>query len=391
MIRYRNKWSIAMTLSRRKTLALLGGGTILAATAAAGYTITRPLERALAPWGAAGGYADPRMRALSWAILAPNPHNRQPWLIDLAQPNTAILYVDTDRLLPHTDPFSRQIVIGLGCFLEVMRLAALEDGFAVETELFPEGESATALDGQPVAICRFRPTEAGPDPLFAAVPDRRSLKEPYDTSRDVPAAAIDTLTLAAIHGTRAGGTVAETDIAEMRALSREALRIEIETPHTFQESVDLFRIGRREVEANPDGIDFAGPAFEAMARTGLFTREAAADTSSIAYEQGLAAVFANTDTAMGYIWLVTDANTRADQIAAGRDWVRVNLAATLLGLGTQPLSQALQEYPEMAGPYAAIHDRLAPGGGTVQMWARLGYGPQVGLSPRWTLEEKLVG
>jgi hypothetical protein len=380
-----------MSLSRRKTLALLGGGTIFAATAAFGYTITRPLDRALAPWAAAGGYSDPRMRALSWAILAPNPHNRQPWLIDLSQPDTAILHVDTNRLLPHTDPFSRQIVIGLGCFLEVLRLAALEDGYAVETEVFPEGESAAALDGRPVAICRFRPSDAAPDPLFAEVPDRRSLKEPYDTTRPVPASNIDTLTSVATHGTRAGGSVAETDIAEMRALSREALRIEIETPHTFQESVDLFRIGRREVEANPDGIDFTGAAFEAMARTGLFTREAAADTSSIAYEQGLAAVFANTDTAMGYVWLVTDTNTRADQIMAGRDWVRVNLAATMLGLGTQPLSQALQEYPEMAGPYAEIHDRLAPGGGTVQMWARLGYGPQVGPSPRWSLEEKVVG
>ena len=31
--------------------------------------------------------------------------------------------------------------------------------------------------------------------------------------------------------------------------------IEIETPRTYKESVDLFRIGRAEVDANPDGID----------------------------------------------------------------------------------------------------------------------------------------
>ena len=56
---------------------------------------------------------EPRMQALSYAILAPNPHNRQPWLVDLQVDGQVTLYVDQTRLLPHTDPFSRQIVAGL--------------------------------------------------------------------------------------------------------------------------------------------------------------------------------------------------------------------------------------------------------------------------------------
>ena len=378
-----------MTLSRRKTLALIGGGAIFAATGGAAFAVTRTPQTALAPWAAAGGYDDPRLRALSHAILAPNPHNRQPWKVDVSVPGQATLYVDTDRLLPHTDPFSRQIVIGLGCFLEVLRIAALEDGLAVETQVFPDGADTDRLDARPVARCVFTPTDAARDPLFAQVPHRRTLKEPFDTARPVPQAALDRV-LAAATGTEVGGSLAEDSIAALRTLSHEALRIEIETPHTYKESVDLFRIGRREVEANPDGIDFSGPMFEAMALTGTFTREAALDPSSLAFTEGLKAVFANTDTAMGHLWQVTRTNTRSDQIAAGRDWVRLNLAATAEGLGMQPLSQALQEYPEMAAPYREIHARLAPGGGTVQMFARIGYGPDVPPSPRWPLEEKLA-
>ena len=101
-----------MSLDRRKTLAVLGGGAILAASGV-GYRLTRTPDAALAPWAAAGTYGEPRMRALSYAILAPNPHNRQPWIVDLGTPDQVTLYVDTDRLLPHTDPFSRQIVVGL--------------------------------------------------------------------------------------------------------------------------------------------------------------------------------------------------------------------------------------------------------------------------------------
>lgn len=375
-----------MAISRRQTLSILGGGVILAA-AGAGYRVTRMPTDALAPWGQAGMYDDPRMNALSYAILAPNPHNRQPWIVDLSTPDEAVLFVDTDRLLPHTDPFHRQITIGLGCFLELARMAAAEQGLGTEFDLFPDGFDDEALDARPVARMRFEGA-VSPDPLFQQVPARRSLKEPFDTGREVAPDTLSTV-LAAAQQTDVGGSIAKADIEAWRALTREALRIEIETPHTYKESVDLFRIGSREVTANPDGIDFTGPMFEIMAATGMFTREVALDQSSMAYEQGLAAVYANTDTAMGHVWMVTQSNSRIDQIAAGRDWLRINLAATGQGLGFQPLSQALQEYPEMATLYDEVHATLAPGGGTVQMLARIGYGPEVNVSPRWPLEAKI--
>ena len=93
---------------------------------------------------------------------------------------------------------------------------------------------------------------------------------------------------------------------------------------------------------------------------------------------------------MGHVWMVTQQNRREDQIAAGADWLRVNLATTALGLGFQPLSQALQEYPEMQAVYRKTHDLLAADGGTVQMLARIGYGPDVAASPRWPVESRML-
>lgn len=378
-----------MTLSRRKTLTLIGGGLILAASASLATVASRKPRIAGLPWELAGAETEPRRRALSYALLAPNPHNRQPWLVDLGEDGVVTLYVDTGKLLPETDPFNRQIAIGLGCFLELMRMAASHDGQRVTVTPFPEGEDPAGLDARPIARAVFT-ADPGvtPDPLFAHVLARRSTKEPYDLTRPVPEATLSEIGKA-VTATRCGGTVDPGEVAEWRAFTREALRIEIETLRTYRESVDLFRIGRAEVDANPDGIDFTGPLFEVMAATGLFTRAVALDTSSQAYRAGIDAVFANTDTAMGHVWLVTSGNTRTDQIAAGADWLRLNLAATGAGLAVQPLSQALQEYPEMADHYAAVHARLAPEGGTVQMFARIGYGPEVGPSPRWPLEAKI--
>ncbi len=379
-----------MSLSRRKMIALVGGGTILAASGGFAYAITRQPMRAARPWWLAGGYGDVRKNALSFALLAPNPHNRQPWMVDLSEPDAVMLYVDTNRMLPHTDPANRQITIGLGGFLEVMRMAAAEAGYRVEITPFPEGANPAALDHRPIARAVFvEDRGAARDPLFAFVLDRRSTKEPYDIDRTVPESALVKAGMS-VQRVRFGASVARDDIAFWRDFSHEALRIEIVTPRTYMESVDLFRIGRREIEANPDGIDFSGPMFEALHLTGMFSRAVAVDQSSQAYQAGLDAVYANADTAMGHVWLVTTGNTRADQLAAGADWVRLNLALNAAGLATQPLSQALQEYPEMAALYAEIHSRLAPEGGTVQMFARVGYGPEVGQSPRWPLEAKIV-
>jgi len=376
-------------MNRRKFIGVVGGGVILAAAGGVGYVASRNPRTAREPWDLAGhAYHDRRARALSWAILAPNPHNRQPWLVDLSVPDKATLYVDAERMLPHTDPFCRQITIGLGCFIELARMAAAQEGIEIKTELFPDGSNGEGLDKRPVAVLRFS-EGATIDPLFKHVPFRRTAKVPFDTDRDVSQATLDAV-LAPAFFTQAAGDLALGSIQPLRKLTREALRIEMETPRTYKESVDLFRVGASEVDANPDGIDFTGPAFELFGAFGMMDKEKLLDMTSATYKQGLKTVFSQTETAKGHLWQVTQTNTREDQIDAGRDWLRINLAATGFGLGIQPLSQALQEYPEMAELYSDVHRRLAPKGGTVQMLARIGYAPIVAPSPRWPLEAKLI-
>ena len=187
-----------MPPSRRAFLKIAGSSAVILAAGGGGlgaFALTRAPERALAPWRLAGsGYADPRMRALSYAILAPNPHNRQPWIVDLGQPGEAMLTCDPDRRLPETDPYDRQIVIGLGCFLELARLAAAAEGLELGIEPFPEGEGGPRLDGRPVARMTFAPRPGiAIDPLFQWVPRRRSNKQPFDTAKPIAPATLEAL------------------------------------------------------------------------------------------------------------------------------------------------------------------------------------------------------
>jgi hypothetical protein len=384
-----------MPPSRRAFLKIAGSSAVILAAGGGGlgaFALTRAPERALAPWRLAGsGYADPRMRALSYAILAPNPHNRQPWIVDLGQPGAAVLTCDPDRRLPETDPYDRQIAIGLGCFLELARLAAAAQGFELGIEPFPQGEGGPHLDGRPVARMTFTPRpEMAIDPLFLWVPQRRSNKQPFDTAKAVAPATLEALLGVAGPGLRAGGTLDPAAVSRFRDLSWRAHLLEMETPRTNRESVELMRIGKAEIEARPDGIDLGGAFLEGLSLLGMLSREQLLDTSSTAYRQGLDIYREMLGTAMGHVWIATPGNRRIDQLNAGRAWLRMNLKATELGLGVHPLSQALQEYPEMA---ALFEEMTAVTGTTtgerLQMFARIGYGAANPPAPRWRLETRI--
>ncbi|WP_194744459.1 Acg family FMN-binding oxidoreductase [Thermaurantiacus tibetensis] len=383
-----------MAVSRR-TVILAGAGGLALVGAGAWWRVSRVPETATAPWDLAGPPpADVRLDAFRHAILAPSAHNLQPWRIRLDGEDSATLYCDLDQRLPEADPFDRQLTIGFGCFLELARMAAAARGVAMEIVPFPEGTPPGGreggLDARPVAQLTFAP-RAGlpPDPLFAHVAARRSNKAAYDLSRPVDRRELRQLTANGLDW-RVRGTTTPRFVEPIRDLVLEALAIELGTPRVHRETVGLMRIGAREVDASPDGIALTGPAVEAAAAVGLMTREALAEPGSAMFETGARQLRASHAATPAFLWVVTDRNDRESQLRAGRVYVRANLAATSLGLAMHPVSQALQEYPEVADVHARLHALLVPEGGHVQMLARVGYGPEVPPSPRHPLEAKLV-
>jgi len=380
--------------SRRRFLKIMGSTAVIAAAGVGGFAVTRTVTDALKPWKLAGSdvYSDPRVRPLSYAVLAPNPHNRQPWQVDLSEPDAATLYCDLERVLPETDPFERQILIGLGCFLDLARMAAAEGGRAMTIDPFPEGAPDQNLDTRPIARMRFgEPGSATPDPLFAQVLLRRSLKEPYDTSRELSAKSLTDIASVVPTSVSVAFNLEAEQRESLRDLTWEAHKIEVTTHRTNMESVDLMRIGKAEINANPDGIDIGGTAFlDAAALAGIITRDELADPTSQGFKVGLDMYQEFMYSAMAHLWLTTDGNSRLDQLNSGAAWLRVNLKATELGLGFHPLSQSLQEYVEMVPLYNEVHAKLAAPGHRIQMLGRLGYGPTIPGGPRWPIETRIL-
>jgi hypothetical protein len=375
--------------SRRHVLALLAAAPFAAQCAPAN------LPDPIAAWRDPGaGEADPRRFALAHAILAPNPHNRQPWLVDLVGENEIVLHADLGRLLPATDPFDRQIVMGCGAFLELLDLAARSQGRRVEINLWPEGEPQPRLDARPVAHVKLAAAANARDPLFDAILARRTNREPFET-RAVEMAALNDIAAAALR--RGGpdsiviGSVSGDRMRdELRQLAWDAFEREFQTPAAHQETVNLIRVGREEIATHRDGIAIRGPMVEFARAVGLVNKRTLADIENKQTRDGLEAWRPLALDAPAFMWIDTTGNTRATQIEAGRAYARLNLAATAAGLSMHPWSQALQEYPEMAALYARAEEIMAtPEFGRVQMLARVGYGPAVEPAPRRGLAEHL--
>jgi hypothetical protein len=371
-------------------MQLAGGGVVLAALPLAGCSTTYP-DSAVRAWQSpddAVVKGDVRRWMLAHGLLAPNPHNRQPWIADLRGEGEIKLVCDGKRLLPETDPFGRQILIGCGAFIELAVIAAAQQGYRVRVETFPDGEPGPQQlpGGRTVArLWIDKDATVTKDAFFTQIRRRHTNKGPFDSARAVPEPVWQTLKATAVDkGLLAGALVDPAAMATMRQITRESFETEILTPRTYLESANLMRIGPEEVEQNRDGIPLMGSMVRLMSSVGMFDRFEVPQRGSSNYKQTMER-WAVYETGSGYFWIASRDNSRSTQLNAGRAYVRAHLQATAAGVDMHPLSQAVQEFAEVKPQFEALRKLLgfAATPNTVQMLVRVGFGTtQAGPAPR---------
>lgn len=122
---------------------------------------------------------DLRLRAEALAAVAgaaPSLHNAQPWRFRVGHDHVDVL-LDRNRLLPVTDPMTRQAHLGIGAAVFLLRLVLSTMDRAVEVVPWPDS-------GQPDVVARLvvdgRHVAADEDRrLLAALPARRTVRTPF--------------------------------------------------------------------------------------------------------------------------------------------------------------------------------------------------------------------
>ncbi len=348
------------------------------------------MKKALEGWkGHNPGEKDIRNIVISYGILAPSPHNIQPWIVEYSGPLKMRLFIDPSRLLPAADPTFRQIHIAQGTFLENISIASGVFGYRAEIDYFPDGwQGYDSRPENPVAAIELvKDPSVTPDPLFPQVVRRETNKREY-SSTPITREHQEGLSEAFDQSTIPLAIIADTGFQEeVTEILVEAMNIELSDPEKLKEMLASFRFSDEETEATRDGFGLAQSGTDGIAKYVIehlfLSREKAQapDSSFVQAVAGLTGKQARSAAAFG--WISTKGNLRPDQVRAGRAYERTCLKAAELGIAIHPFSQVLETYTGME----TLHDRFRDCLGiseshVVQMFFRLGFAGRVTHSPR---------
>jgi hypothetical protein len=304
--------------------------------------------------------------AISYAVLAPSGHNTQPWRFRILD-DAIEVYADRTRGLPVADPDDRELTIACGAALLHLRLALEHLGLLPDVELVPDGEEADLL-ARVRAVSLF-PSPPEEDGLFAAIPLRRTNRQPYE-DRAVPAGLFSALVSAV---TVEGAWLREVEGEARHAVAdliAEGDRIQWADKHFRRELASWMHPSRR-----GDGMQ----AFNRHGLGPLVVRRFNLGKDMGRKDHELAA------TAPLLVVLVTEGDTPEDWLVTGQALARLLLRARLDGVDASYFNQPMQ-VPELRPQLAAAIGTT----GLPQVMLRLGYGPPVESAPRRPVVDVLI-
>lgn len=327
-------------------------------------------------------FDDPRIQLAAHGLLASNGHNMQPWKIRLDKNNPGVfyLYADSERLTSQVDPAARQMMVTQGTFLEYVNIAGDELGYSVTIGLFPEGDYneqklSESMKTKPVAKVTLTKTNSKINPLynFIFLPD---------TNRaEYLSTGLTSEQIKQLENTNADADLSIKifqDKENMNKLNNYAMQgatIEAGVDRVMKESENIFRANEYQKNKYRYGFSVEGQGTSGIMQhimQGLVTVFPGMNSGKAASDMFVQSTRKSVNNTPAYALIVTEDNSRSSQVKSGMLYSRLILKAHQLGLVMQPLSQALEEYPEMKKPYSSIHHDYAPDGDTIQMLLRLG-------------------
>jgi hypothetical protein len=333
-----------VTMSRRGFFGRAGltlGALAVAGTGAIAYraydqgVLETEHGPAYAPWHSwrDGSGTMPMVRA---AILAPSPHNAQGWRFALGDGYIDV-HADRTRATGALDPYLRELHVGLGAALENLTLAGRARGQVPSVLLMPAGDRSSH-----VAHVAFTAGVPQPTALSDQIPHRHTNRYPFVGDREVPEAALSSMSSLADASVPDARVVWVTDRrarAQLGDLLVQATAAIIDDADQRASDARWFRQSWDEIQRERDGItiDTAGLADVTAALAKLLPAQSPTAMSEAWLD---ATRDRHTRTAAAYgIVAVRDATDTVQQLQGGRLLQRVHLWASGQGIALHHMNQ----------------------------------------------------
>ena len=332
-----------------------------------------------------GGLSDQEYIVMC-GVLAANPHNTQAWKFHVTPGGIQVLS-DPTRHLGAADPRRRLMVMGLGCAVENMAVAAESLGYAAAvTDLQPD--TALRHEGGALVLRLDRTGRSVRHPWFDAIFARQTTRRPFDTDTVIPSSFRESLEAAC--GT-AGARLAWREGASsdsLVALVRQSVRQFLSVDARHRDGMKWFRRSRRAWEEKRDGIAICTSDASVVVKEWVEWFATDEDLMGDTFKQGEIAFVDRTAPATPLWGLVS--SRRDDPNAcfqSGRAAEKVYLHAAAHGYAVCPLS-----YPtELEEMTDGLREAFGLGRDADPLFLfRVGHAPRLARSVRRDLHDVIV-
>jgi len=342
----------------------LGRSGLLAMAGAAGLAGLRSVDweepAAYQAWKQLekGSLTDPEY-IVQCGTLAANAHDTQAWSFRILGSHI-VLFADLERSLGRADPRRRLMLMGVGCAVENMVVAAAQLGYAARVD---DAAAAQFLaEGGRCAVLELSKTGgAGGHPWFPALFSRRTTRTAFDplpmARRDFAARLGDPGDLP---GIQIGWYETPLERAAIAAVTAQAAQRFVNDEGAYRDSMAWFRRSRSEWERRRDGISIFGGDAPLWVKEWVELLADGDDLVSPAFRHGEVDVVRRLAEATP-LWAMVraDEDSPVAWFRAGRLIERIYLAATAAGCAVQPVA-----YPTESSV------------GTAELTQALGLGPR---------------